>query len=1163
MELELSRLVVGEGDRPARDAPARRQQGLLAADPHHRRGLQADPSADGLALTGLGGLIAIHRTCNEEALREGLRTRRSTRSCSRRTRWRTRRPSSPRSSACSRRSAAATCFGLMLRITGACRPSIDDRPGADRRMGRAQPLRRARPHQRRSCRARTTTCCGCNLDAVGIFDFDQGTAAIDALLVDSRCSPFPAHRRRGAARALDFAAQLRARGRRHAPRLHAAGGLPDARAPGAQPDHRRQPAPHLRGLFRADRPTPCSSARARICTPPGRGFNVTGDAGFDVLIQLGRSTSWPSSSPACSSRKGSTQPVQGQGRRRARRAAAAVGAREVHVRDSVVGRLDPRQRHAGQRPAPAAAAGDRRARSSCSPRCATHAAGTASCRRARRASSRCARSPAASTPRRCRRASARHAHGAAERRAVESHARHRPVRRFAGRRRAAASASRGRRQRHRRAAGQPADAAQDDFAPAQFFEMSDERQAREPVVRADAGGPAHRHARCRRSSSPSASLRRSSTRRDRRSLAGADVPQRIRTLHVRYALPGAQLELHALHGAAGRSVLRREDPLRPMRRPRRARRSSRRAFAVIDAVLASAAAAPKIATSAAAGASQQRLRRGERHRQARPAAAGRADVRAGGQGDERRAASLFLPWVRQGLAARLATPDPLTTPLPAQAPLDGDARREQRPPPASARRAPVRPGRRDRHRSAPGRAHRAAGGQRRLRSERSRRGRVRQSRSAVAVHARRGRCAGPPASVDRAGGRAQAGRRAAASAAHRAAAGARDRRARACRREELPDLADSWAWAHAQLGWRTTRRRRRRLRNVLATRPELSVSRLLSPRLLTANTEYIACVVPAFEAGRLAGLGRRARRQRRRSLPAWNSGAERARQRRRCRCTTTGNSAPARARISNRSSHVSRRATFARPSAAADGHQPHRASSFRRRAAGAIPPAVLEGALQPVEHARARVPRRHDEAAGSRRCSRSSTPARAHAARPAAAIRCSARRSTAAGYAGRDRVGTARHADLARRAESRSARARRRRARHARDSGAAGRADGRGLGSGRRDGDGQSASAPDAAEPAIATSCCSATSHRSSRAPGGRHAVALRLAGAGAADAAVARCAGAPRRRCARCWRASTPRRRRWPRRCAACTRGRGAIARRSATLGEARSASPTATHRR
>ena len=71
---------------------------------------------------------------------------------------------------------------------------------------------------------------------------------------------------------------------------------------------------------------------------------------------------------------------------------------------------------------------------------------------------------------------------------------------------------------------------------------------------------------------------------------------------------------------------------------------------------------------------------------------------------------------------------------------------------------------------------------------------------------------------------------------------------------ELPDLADSWAWAHAQIGWEKGATEEA-LRNVLATRPELTVSRLLSPRLLEENTAYIACVVPAFESGRLAGMG--------------------------------------------------------------------------------------------------------------------------------------------------------------------------------------------------------------------------------------------------------------------------------------------------------------------
>ena len=45
------------------------------------------------------------------------------------------------------------------------------------------------------------------------------------------------------------------------------------------------------------------------------------------------------------------------------------------------------------------------------------------------------------------------------------------------------------------------------------------------------------------------------------------------------------------------------------------------------------------------------------------------------------------------------------------------------------------------------------------------------------------------------------------------------------------------------------------LKNDIRTRPERSLSRLLCPRMLQPNTDYIACVVPTFELGRRAGLG--------------------------------------------------------------------------------------------------------------------------------------------------------------------------------------------------------------------------------------------------------------------------------------------------------------------
>lgn len=69
---------------------------------------------------------------------------------------------------------------------------------------------------------------------------------------------------------------------------------------------------------------------------------------------------------------------------------------------------------------------------------------------------------------------------------------------------------------------------------------------------------------------------------------------------------------------------------------------------------------------------------------------------------------------------------------------------------------------------------------------------------------------------------------------------------------QLPPPADIWAWAHVQVEtddpgadpvalWRSN--------------PAALRSRLLCPRRLTPDTSWIACVVPTFEAGRLAGLG--------------------------------------------------------------------------------------------------------------------------------------------------------------------------------------------------------------------------------------------------------------------------------------------------------------------
>lgn len=88
----------------------------------------------------------------------------------------------------------------------------------------------------------------------------------------------------------------------------------------------------------------------------------------------------------------------------------------------------------------------------------------------------------------------------------------------------------------------------------------------------------------------------------------------------------------------------------------------------------------------------------------------------------------------------------------------------------------------------------------------------------------------------------------------------------------LPSLAESSLWAHAQviLPNGVT------LQDALGDHadPRLTVSRLLCPRHLSPNRWYTAAVVPAFNVGRLAGLGLGVTPEEERQLnPAWQPGA--------------------------------------------------------------------------------------------------------------------------------------------------------------------------------------------------------------------------------------------------------------------------------------------------
>ncbi|MBO4209054.1 hypothetical protein [Micromonospora echinofusca] len=85
---------------------------------------------------------------------------------------------------------------------------------------------------------------------------------------------------------------------------------------------------------------------------------------------------------------------------------------------------------------------------------------------------------------------------------------------------------------------------------------------------------------------------------------------------------------------------------------------------------------------------------------------------------------------------------------------------------------------------------------------------------------------------------------------------------------ELPHLTESWAWAHAQV---LVVEETEDVAEVIATAPERTLSRLVCPRRLDPDTDYLAAVVPAFDAGVRTGLGMPVATGP--LLPAWGPGS--------------------------------------------------------------------------------------------------------------------------------------------------------------------------------------------------------------------------------------------------------------------------------------------------
>ncbi|MEO8278747.1 MAG: hypothetical protein ABI564_03575 [Ideonella sp.] len=72
---------------------------------------------------------------------------------------------------------------------------------------------------------------------------------------------------------------------------------------------------------------------------------------------------------------------------------------------------------------------------------------------------------------------------------------------------------------------------------------------------------------------------------------------------------------------------------------------------------------------------------------------------------------------------------------------------------------------------------------------------------------------------------------------------------------ELPPLNESWSWAHAQVVSQSAAQDLAGIQHDLQGYPSSNISRLICPRRLQPDRNYVACVVPAFEPGRLRGLG--------------------------------------------------------------------------------------------------------------------------------------------------------------------------------------------------------------------------------------------------------------------------------------------------------------------
>ena len=332
-----------QGVRPDRHADARRQPRLLADRLHHRRGLPPDSAAAGIHAAGIGGMVGVNRTFDEDVLRQGLKNG---------TLATLLFPRDPVGNAPTLIRNLATAFparrgsyllGLLAKI-GWFTPSLILMDlalilefGSRTRLlalGRISALLPSADND----------LVRLNMEAMGVIDFDDGTAAIDAVLVDSRLAhKFP----------ITGSAALRAGFGGGPSFILSVGGFnprfaPPANCPALERGRDRaelgqQPAADLRGLLR-DHLQHRAVRRARGALRQRRRLQRRRRgrlrrAGAAHAAALHRRLPGPAAVEARLA-----QPVHGRAEGIARGSAAAAGQRQGDVRDPVV-RLQRALRH--------------------------------------------------------------------------------------------------------------------------------------------------------------------------------------------------------------------------------------------------------------------------------------------------------------------------------------------------------------------------------------------------------------------------------------------------------------------------------------------------------------------------------------------------------------------------------------------------------------------------------------------------------------------------------------------------------------------------------------------------------------------------------------------------------------------------------------------------